>query len=82
MQNFAATASYFESRAAKCSSGLRRRELEKAASLYRGKAAAMGHARAASAIKSTRDPLPSAIPSRRQKLIDLFRNYEAGRDAG
>jgi hypothetical protein len=72
-RNFAATAIYFERRAGKVPSGERRRQLENAAAYYRAKAAACGNQPAQS--QAGRAPL---IPPRRQKLLELFRAYNAG----
>jgi hypothetical protein len=76
-QNFAATALYFERRAEKCPPGSRRQQLEKVAAHYLAKAEACGHrSNPGSAVEEA-----PATPPRRQRLIELFRAYEANAEA-
>lgn len=73
-QNFAATAAYFERRAAKTSAAGMRRQLKAAAGHYRSLAEMYGQCNGEDGIPG---PL-IAVPPRRQRLIELF---QAGNNA-
>jgi hypothetical protein len=67
-QNFAATAAYFERRAAKTAAARMKRQFETAAAHYRSMAELYGHRNRQ---ESCAGPL-IAVPPRRQRLIELF----------
>jgi hypothetical protein len=67
-QNFAATAAYFERRAAKASAAGMRRRLEAAAAHYRSLAELYGHGNG----RESGAGSLLVVPPRRQRLIELF----------
>jgi hypothetical protein len=73
VQNFAATARYFERRALRTSNKLRRRRLQEVALYYLGKAEALGQSSAAYLEAFDRPP---DMSDRRRRLIELFRAYD------
>jgi hypothetical protein len=76
-RDFAATARYFEERRRKASNSYQRDRLARAAELYRSKAEAAGQPMTATPPREHCGDLD--IPSRRRRLIDLFRSHEPNR---
>jgi hypothetical protein len=74
-QNFAATAKYFEQRAHKAPAGARRDELQRVARHYAAKAAECGHRPCVEPQGVEMASSPDAVPTRRQRLAELFRSY-------
>jgi hypothetical protein len=77
-RDFAATAVYFERRARKAASKVRRRQLEDAAKHYRRMAEQVGPPNAPEITPSS---LAADIPERRRRLMELFRAYHSDQDA-
>ena len=73
-QNFAATANYFTKRARRAAAGPTRQRFENAAQLYRNKAEELGHRRESPETGAS----SGDIPSRRLRLMELFRTYADG----
>lgn len=71
-QNFASTASYFAERARRAPAGPIRDRFQRATQLYREKAKKWGHSNKEA--HSAGQPA-DGIPSRRQRLVELFRAH-------